>query len=143
MKLNELPLNKKNIVITRSLDSISEVKNLFQEKGANVLITGRSEARLQTAKLYTNAEILEFDISDFEIVNEPDENRTAKIAAKLASEEKIKIIVKGHIHTDVLMKAVLKREFNLIGKKRLRHGWPMTLYKNAKPLIGREFAAAI
>ena len=36
MKLNELPLNKKNIVITRSLDSISEVKNLFQEKGANV-----------------------------------------------------------------------------------------------------------
>ena len=27
----------------------------------------------------------------------------------MASEGKIKIIVKGHIHTDVLMKAVLKR----------------------------------
>ena len=45
------------------------------------------------------------------------------IAAKLASEGKVKIIVKGHIHTDVLMKAVLKRDLNLIGKKRLSHVW--------------------
>ena len=44
------------------------------------------------------------------------ENNTAPISAKLASEGKVKIIVKGHIHTDVLMKAVLKRDLNLIGK---------------------------
>ena len=78
---------------------------------------------------------INWDISKYEIIHEPIENNTAPIAAKLASEEKIKIIVKGHIHTDVLMKAVLKRDLNLIGKKRLSHIWHMTLEENDKPFI--------
>ena len=78
---------------------------------------------------------IKWDISKFEIIDEPVENNTAPIAAKMASEGKIKIIVKGHIHTDVLMKAVLKRNLNLIGKKRLSHVWHMTLEKNDKPFI--------
>jgi len=81
------------------------------------------------------AQKLKWDISKYKIINEKDENNTAPIAAKLASEGKVKIIVKGHIHTDVLMKAVLKRDFNLIGKKRLSHVWHMTLSKDDKPLI--------
>ena len=82
-----------------------------------------------------NAEELKFDISDFEIINEPIENNTAKIAAKLAGDGQVKIIVKGHIHTDILMKEVLLRKYNLIGKKRLSHVWHMTLDKEDKPLI--------
>jgi len=78
---------------------------------------------------------IKWDISKFEIINEPIENNTAPIAAKMASEGKVKIIVKGHIHTDILMKAVLKRDLNLIGKKRLSHVWHMTLDKNDKPFI--------
>ena len=78
---------------------------------------------------------INFDISKFEIIHEPIENNTAPIAAKMASEGKVKIIVKGHIHTDILMKAVLKRDLNLIGKKRLSHVWHMTLDKNDKPFI--------
>ena len=81
------------------------------------------------------AEDLKWDISNYEIIDEPIENDTAKIAAKLASEDKIKIIVKGHIHTDILMKEVLKREYNLLGKTRLSHIWHMTIKKDDKPLI--------
>ena len=81
------------------------------------------------------AEDIKWDISSYEIIHEPVENNTAKIAAKLASEGKIKIIVKGHIHTDVLMKEVLKREYNLLGKTRLSHIWHMTVEKDDKPLI--------
>jgi len=81
------------------------------------------------------ADDLKWDISKYEIIDEPVENNTAKIAAKLASEDKIKIIVKGHIHTDVLMKEVLKREYNLLGKTRLSHIWHMTVEKDGKPLI--------
>ncbi len=81
------------------------------------------------------AEDLKWNISDYEIIDEPDENKTAKIAAKLASLEKIKIIVKGHIHTDILMKEVLKREYNLLGKTRLSHIWHMTIDKEDSPLI--------
>ena len=81
------------------------------------------------------AEQLKWDISKYEIINESVENNTASIAAKLASEGKIRIIVKGHIHTDVLMKEVLKREYNLLGKKRLSHIWHMTVDKTSSPLI--------
>ena len=81
------------------------------------------------------ADNLKFDISKFETIHEPVENNTAKVAAKLASENKIRIIVKGHIHTDVLMKEVLKREYNLLSKTRLSHIWHMTLDKEDKPLI--------
>ena len=81
------------------------------------------------------AEKLKWDISKYKIIHEKDENSTAPIAAKLASENKVKILVKGHIHTDILMKAVLKRDLNLIGKKRLSHVWHMTLGKDDKPFI--------
>ena len=81
------------------------------------------------------AQDLKWDISNFEIIHEPVENNTAAIAAKLASNGIVKIIVKGHIHTDVLMKEILKREYNLLGKTRLSHIWHMTVGKNDKPLI--------
>ena len=81
------------------------------------------------------AEQLKWNIEDYEIIDEPVENNTATVAAKLASEGKVKIIVKGHIHTDVLMKEVLKREYNLLGKTRLSHIWHMTTTKDDNPLI--------
>ena len=81
------------------------------------------------------AKNLNWDISDYEIIDEPIENETAKIATKLASEGRIRIIVKGHIHTDILMKEVLKREYNLLGKTRLSHIWHMTINKDDRPLI--------
>ena len=34
-----------------------------------------------------------------------------------------------------LMKEVLKREYDLLGKTRLSHIWHMTIEKNDKPLI--------
>ena len=81
------------------------------------------------------ADQLKWDISNYQIIDEPVENNTAKIAAKLASENKIEIIVKGHIHTDILMKEVLKREYKLLGKTRLTHIWHMTTDEKNKPLI--------
>ena len=82
-----------------------------------------------------HAQKLNWDISKYEIIDEKDENSTASMAAKLAAEGRVKIIVKGHIHTEVLLKAVLKRDLNLIGKKRLSHVWYMTLDADDKPFI--------
>ena len=61
------------------------------------------------------AQDLKWDISNYEIIHEPVENNTATIAAKLASEQKIRIIVKGHIHTDVFN----ERSF----EKRIQFTW--------------------
>ena len=82
-----------------------------------------------------HAQKLNWDISKYKVIDEKDENGTAPLAAKLASEGKVKIIVKGHIHTEVLVKAILKRRLNLIGKKRLSHVWHMTLDADDKPFI--------
>ena len=86
-------------------------------------------------EIFNCAEQLKWNISKYEIIDEPIENNTATVAAKLASKDKIQIIVKGHIHTDVLMKEVLKREYNLLGKTRVSHIWHMTTTNNDKPLI--------
>jgi phosphate acetyltransferase len=82
-----------------------------------------------------HAQKLNWDISKYEIIDEKVENNTASVAAKLAGEGNIKIIVKGHIHTEVLIKAILKKSLNLIGKKRLSHVWHMTLDADDKPFI--------
>ena len=87
------------------------------------------------AEIKKCADELKWDISSYKIIHEPVENNTAEIAAKIASEDEVKIIVKGHIHTDILMKEVLKREHKLINKTRLSHIWHMTLEKNDKPII--------
>ena len=86
-------------------------------------------------KIKEYAKKLNWNISNFKIIHEINENLTAPIAAKLAGDGKAKIIVKGHIHTDILLKAVLKRDLNLIGKKRLSHVWHMTLDSDDKPFI--------
>ena len=74
------------------------------------------------------------NIENFEIINTKDEREAANIACSLANDDKIKIIIKGNLHTDVLMKSYLKKEHNLIEGKRLSHIWHMTAPKLNKPL---------
>jgi len=108
---------------------MESVHKAVQHKLINPIFVGNEN------EIKKYADKLEWDISNYKIINEKNENMTAPIAAKLASEGKVKIIVKGHIHTDILMKAVLKRDLNLIGKTRLSHVWHMTLDKDDKPFI--------
>ena len=142
-------LSKKKIICPNNLLEIAKKKGPVKA----VIVNAGKKVALESAKQAVEANLIipvlvgdktiinkiakeiNWDISKYEVIHEAIENNTAPIAAKLASEEKVKIIVKGHIHTDVLMKAVLKRDLNLIGKKRLSHIWHMTLEKNDKPLI--------
>ena len=142
-------LSKKEIICPENLLKIAKEKGPVKA----VIVNAVKEVAVVSAKQAVEANLIipvfvgdkativkiakeiNWDISNYEIIHESVENNTAPIAAKLASEDKVKIIVKGHIHTDVLMKAVLKRNLNLIGKKRLSHIWHMTLEKNDKPFI--------
>ena len=117
------------IVNAGEIFPMESVHKAVQHKLINPVFIGNE------SEIKKHAEKLNWDISKYKIINEKDENSTASIAAKLASEGKTKIIVKGHIHTDVLIKAVLKRNLNLIGKKRLSHIWHMTLGTDDKPFI--------
>tara|TARA_B100001540_G_scaffold208547_1_gene183734 strand:- start:192 stop:806 length:615 start_codon:yes stop_codon:yes gene_type:complete len=44
-------------------------------------------------------------------------------------------MIKGNLHTDVLMKTYLKKEYSLIEGKRLSHIWHMTISQDDKPLF--------
>jgi len=117
------------IVNAGEIFPMESVQKAVQNNLINPLFIGNKN------EIIKYAEKLNWDISKYKIIDEKDENSTAPIAASLAGEGKVKIIVKGHIHTDVLMKAVLKRNLNLIGKKRLSHVWHMTLGSDDKPFI--------
>ena len=142
-------LSKKEIICPENLLKIAKTKGSVKV----VIVNAGKSVSMQSAKEAVEEGLIDpvflgdksiieklskeinWDISKYEIIHEPVENNTALIAAQMASQGKIKIIVKGHIHTDILMKAVLKRDLNLMGKKRLSHIWHMTLQKDDKPFI--------
>ncbi|GIS25568.1 MAG: hypothetical protein CM15mP126_8110 [Gammaproteobacteria bacterium] len=51
---------------------------------------------------------------------------SASIACQMSNENKSKIIIKGNLHTDILMRSYLKKKFNLLDGRRLSHIWHMT-----------------
>ena len=81
------------------------------------------------------AEKLKWDIKKFTIIDTKSDQDAAIAGALLASENKIKVLIKGNLHTDILMRAYLKKEFGLIESKRLSHIWHMTLDTKDKPLF--------
>ena len=81
------------------------------------------------------SEEIDFDISKIEIINTESEIDSAEISCELAKENKIKIIIKGNLHTDILMKSYLKKDKGLLEGKRLSHIWHMTSDVLQKPLF--------
>ena len=81
------------------------------------------------------AEKIEWNINAYEIINSSNDVEAAIIGAELGRDNKIKVMIKGNLHTDVLMRTYLKKEFGLIEGKRLSHIWHMTILKDDKPLF--------
>ena len=81
------------------------------------------------------AEKIEWDINAYEIINSSNDVEAAIIGAELGRDNKIKVMIKGNLHTDILMKTYLKKEFGLLEGKRLSHIWHMTILKDDKPLF--------
>ena len=81
------------------------------------------------------ADKINWDISSYNIIHSSTDIDAATIGAELAKENKIKIMIKGNLHTDVLMRTYLKKDFGLIEGKRLSHIWHMTIEKDDKPLF--------
>lgn len=59
----------------------------------------------------------QLDISPLKIINTTDDVSAAATAAKMASNGEIHCLVKGSLHTDIMMHAVLQPEYNLRTKR--------------------------
>ena len=81
------------------------------------------------------ADKLGWDISNYKIIDRVNDQAAALSGAELARDNKIKVIIKGNLHTDILMRMYLKKEFGLMEGKRLSHIWHMTTNEKSKPLF--------
>ena len=82
-----------------------------------------------------SAKDIGLNIEDYNILEADNEEQSALAACQLSNENKSKIIIKGNLHTDILMRSYLKKEFNLLEGKRLSHIWHMTTPQLKKPLF--------
>lgn len=63
----------------------------------------------------------EYDLSDVEIVDEPDTNEAVKTSVKAVHDKKADILMKGNVGTSTIMKGVLNRDWGLREGKLLSH----------------------
>ena len=77
------------------------------------------------AMLETLAARLALDISGFEMIDEPDHTRAAARAVLLVHEKRADAVMKGNLHTDILLGEIIKREGGLRTSRRLSHVFVM------------------
>ena len=82
-------------------------------------------------------EKLDWDSHDLEIVEASNESESALISCQMAKKDEASLIIKGHMHTDVLMSEYIKSEHSLRLKgERLSHIWFMTFPNDKRdPII--------
>ena len=78
---------------------------------------------------------ISWNIENYLIIHHNNDEDAAIAGAELARDNKIKVIIKGNLHTDILMRIYLKKEYGLIERKRLSHIWHMTTSENSKPIF--------
>ena len=83
------------------------------------------------------------DIAKFQIVDAPHSEASAAAAVALVREGKAEALMKGSLHTDELMGAVVKRETGLRTARRISHCFIMDVPAHAEPLIITDAAVNI
>jgi phosphotransacetylase/acyl dehydratase len=86
---------------------------------------------------------LRVDLSDFEIVEAPDGRTAAGLAVALVRTGKALALMKGSLHTDELMAAVVRRDTGLRTSRRISHCFVMHPPSYHKALIVTDAAINI
>jgi phosphate acetyltransferase len=95
------------------------------------------------AKIKRVAADLTLDLAGMTIVDAPHSEAAAEAAAGLAREGKVEALMKGSLHTDELMAAVVKRENGLRTNRRISHCFVMDVPTLDQALIITDAAVNI
>lgn len=82
-------------------------------------------------------------LKGLEIAPAPDPHAAAFLAVSMAREGKVQALMKGSLHTDELMAAVVSREGGLRGTRRLTHVFLLDVPAYHKPLLVTDAAVNI
>ena len=86
---------------------------------------------------------IDWDITSFAIVDAVGEEKAPAAAVALARSGEVTSLMKGHLHTDALMKAVVNREHGLRTSRRLSHIFHMTVPGNDRVLMITDAAVNV
>jgi len=95
------------------------------------------------ARILACAESTGIDLSDVEIVDAPHSHASAEIAVQLVRDGRAKALMKGGLHTDELMSAVVDKSAGLRTERRMSHVYVMDVPTYAKPLLITDAAINI
>jgi len=96
-----------------------------------------------SARIRAAAEKAHLDISRLQIVDAPHSEASATEAVRLVREGRAECLMKGSLHTDELMAAVVAREGGLRTARRISHCFVMDVPSYAYPLIVSDAAVNI
>jgi len=83
------------------------------------------------------------DISRYQLVDTPHSQSSAEAAVRLAREGKVEMLMKGSLHTDELMGAVVSRENGLRTGRRISHCFVMDVPTLERALIISDAAVNV
>lgn len=95
------------------------------------------------ARISAAAAQFELDISGFEQVDAPHSHASADVAVELAREGKAELLMKGSLHTDELMGAVVRSTTGLRTERRISHSFVMDVPSLDRPIIITDAAINI
>ena len=85
----------------------------------------------------------ELDIHDYEIISSLHSHDSAKLSVEMARDGKVAAIMKGKLHTDELMSAVVSREGELRTGRRMSHVFAFDVPTYPRPLFITDAAINI
>ena len=94
-------------------------------------------------RINTAASDAGLDISHYKIIDTEYSHASAKVAVEMARDGKVSAIMKGKIHTDELMSAVVSREGGLRTGRRMSHVFAFDVPTYSRPLFITDAAINI
>ncbi len=95
------------------------------------------------AKIEAAAARLGRSLEGVELIHEPDHAAAARAGVALVREGRAGALMKGHLHTDEVLRAVLSKEHGLRTNRRLTHVFVMDVPGVAHPLLVTDAAINI
>ncbi|WMC10976.1 bifunctional enoyl-CoA hydratase/phosphate acetyltransferase [Oceanimonas pelagia] len=102
---------------------------MAQDEGLIIPVLVGDEARMRE-----EAALMGWDLAGVRLVDASDEAEAARLGVALVSQGEADAIMKGHVHTDVLLRAVLNRAAGLRTDSRLSHVFHMTVPGSCRAL---------
>lgn len=96
-----------------------------------------------SAKIQAAAEQAELDISGLELIDVPHSHAAAEQAVALARQGRVAALMKGALHTDELLREVVKRETGLRTERSLSHVMAFDVPTYPRPLLITDAAINI